>query len=138
MIVAQDLHKSFKTPTGTVRAVEGVRFTARDGEITGLLGPNGAGKTTTLRSLAGILRPTSGRVRIDNHDLIDDPLEAKRMRDKLVQRLEERLRVRLLNRTTRRVTVTPEGAAYYERTSRVLNDIGLHQDVVDALLRHRR
>lgn len=42
---------------------------------------------------------------------------------KLVQRLEERLRVRLLNRTTRRVTVTPEGAAYYERTSRVLNDI---------------
>jgi LysR family transcriptional regulator, regulator for bpeEF and oprC len=42
---------------------------------------------------------------------------------KLVQRLEERLRVKLLNRTTRRVTVTPEGAAYYERTSRVLNDI---------------
>ena len=43
MIVAQDLHKSFRTPTGVVRAVEGVRFTARDGEITGLLGPNGAG-----------------------------------------------------------------------------------------------
>jgi LysR family transcriptional regulator, regulator for bpeEF and oprC len=42
---------------------------------------------------------------------------------KFVQRLEERLRVKLLNRTTRRVTVTPEGAAYYERTSRVLNDI---------------
>jgi LysR family transcriptional regulator for bpeEF and oprC len=39
---------------------------------------------------------------------------------KLVQRLEERLRVKLLNRTTRRVTVTPEGAAYYERTSRAL------------------
>jgi LysR family transcriptional regulator for bpeEF and oprC len=42
---------------------------------------------------------------------------------KLVQRLEARLKVRLLNRTTRRVTVTPEGAAYYERTSRVLNDL---------------
>lgn len=42
---------------------------------------------------------------------------------KLVQRLEERLKVKLLNRTTRRVTVTPEGAAYYERTSRVLNDL---------------
>jgi len=42
---------------------------------------------------------------------------------KLVQRLEERLRVRLLNRTTRRVTVTPEGAAYYERSLRVLNDL---------------
>src|SRR3569623_3650509 len=42
---------------------------------------------------------------------------------KLVQRLEERLKVKLLNRTTRRVTVTPEGAAYYERTSRVRNDL---------------
>jgi len=42
---------------------------------------------------------------------------------RLIQSLEERLRVKLLNRTTRRVTVTPEGAAYYERTSRVLNDI---------------
>ncbi len=42
---------------------------------------------------------------------------------KLVQQLESRLKVKLLNRTTRRVTVTPDGAAYYERTSRVLNDL---------------
>ncbi|KQT11552.1 LysR family transcriptional regulator [Ramlibacter sp. Leaf400] len=42
---------------------------------------------------------------------------------KLVQQLEERLKVRLLNRTTRRVTVTADGAAYYERTSRLLNDL---------------
>jgi LysR family transcriptional regulator, regulator for bpeEF and oprC len=42
---------------------------------------------------------------------------------KLVQHLEGRLKVKLLNRTTRRVTVTPDGAAYYERTSRVLNDL---------------
>ena len=42
---------------------------------------------------------------------------------KLVQHLEARLRVRLLNRTTRRVTVTPDGAAYYERASRLLNDL---------------
>ncbi len=42
---------------------------------------------------------------------------------KLVQQLETRLRVKLLNRTTRRVTVTPDGAAYYERTSRLLNDL---------------
>ena len=42
---------------------------------------------------------------------------------KLVQHLEARLRVKLLNRTTRRVTVTPDGAAYYERTARLLNDL---------------
>jgi len=42
---------------------------------------------------------------------------------KLVQHLESRLKVKLLNRTTRRVTVTPDGAAYYERTIRVLNDL---------------
>lgn len=53
---------------------------------------------------------------------------------KLVQRLEERLRVRLLNRTTRRVTVTAEGAAYYERTSRVLNDI----DDIEASMTNAR
>ena len=47
MIEVRDLVKSF----GAVRAVSGVSFTARDGQITGLLGPNGAGKTTTLRML---------------------------------------------------------------------------------------
>ena len=59
-------------------AVDDLSFEVGPGEIVGLIGPNGAGKTTTLRSLAGILRPTSGRVRVDGHDLLDDPLEAKR------------------------------------------------------------
>src|SRR3954469_17850843 len=63
---------------GSFTAVDDLSFTVGGGQIVGLIGPNGAGKTTTLRSLAGILRPTSGRVRIDEHDLIDDPLEAKR------------------------------------------------------------
>ena len=59
-------------------AVDDLSFEVAPGEIVGLIGPNGAGKTTTLRSLAGILRPTSGHVRIDGHDLVSDPLEAKR------------------------------------------------------------
>ena len=63
---------------GAFTAVDDLSFHVAAGEIVGLIGPNGAGKTTTLRSLAGILRPTTGNVSIDGHDLIDDPLEAKR------------------------------------------------------------
>ena len=72
MIDVQDLHKSFKTKTGLVKAVQGVSFTARDGEITGLLGPNGAGKTTTLRMLYTLMSPESGRVQVDGLDSVKD------------------------------------------------------------------
>ncbi len=73
MIIANDLHKSFKTKTGTVRAVDGVHFEARDGEITGLLGPNGAGKTTTLRMLYTLMKPDAGQVLVDGVDAARDP-----------------------------------------------------------------
>ena len=59
-------------------AVDDLSFVAASGEIGGLIGPNGAGKTTTLRSIAGILRPTSGTVRIDGHDVVADSIAAKR------------------------------------------------------------
>jgi ABC-2 type transport system ATP-binding protein len=70
--------RTYATAAGSVNAVADLSFTVAAGEIVGLIGPNGAGKTTTLRSLAGILRPTSGRVSIDGYDLIGQPLEAKR------------------------------------------------------------
>lgn len=63
---------------GNLTAVDDLSFTATAGEIVGLIGPNGAGKTTTLRTLAGILRPTAGRVLLDGHDIVADPLEARR------------------------------------------------------------
>jgi sodium transport system ATP-binding protein len=74
MIVVKNLHKSF----GDVKAVRGVSFTARDGEITGLLGPNGAGKTTTLRMLYSLLPPDEGEIRIDGLDPGTDAMEIKR------------------------------------------------------------
>jgi ABC-2 type transport system ATP-binding protein len=77
-IAVEHFGRTYATTTGTFTAVDDLSFTVASGEIVGLIGPNGAGKTTTLRSLAGVLRPTSGRVRIDGHDLIDDPLEARR------------------------------------------------------------
>jgi ABC-2 type transport system ATP-binding protein len=63
---------------GAFTAVESMSFTVAAGEIVGLIGPNGAGKTTTLRSLAGILRPTAGHVRIDGYDIVEHAIEAKR------------------------------------------------------------
>lgn len=68
MIQVQALHKSFTTAKTVVKAVDGVSFEARDGEITGLLGPNGAGKTTTLRMLYTLMKPDSGRVLVDGRD----------------------------------------------------------------------
>ncbi|MGH8050589.1 MAG: ATP-binding cassette domain-containing protein [Arenimonas sp.] len=78
MIEVQDLHKSFKTKTGLVQAVQGVSFTARDGEITGLLGPNGAGKTTTLRMLYTLMNPDRGSVKVDGFDSIKEAENVRR------------------------------------------------------------
>lgn len=72
-IVVEDYHKIY----GQTVAVAGISFTVGPGEILGLLGPNGAGKTTTLRALAGILRPTRGRLLLDGHDVERDPVAAK-------------------------------------------------------------
>ncbi|OZB62078.1 MAG: ABC transporter [Lysobacterales bacterium 14-68-21] len=74
MIEVKDLHKAF----GAVKAVDGVTFAARDGEITGLLGPNGAGKTTTLRMLYTLMKPDRGQVLVDGIDAAVDPLSVRR------------------------------------------------------------
>jgi sodium transport system ATP-binding protein len=74
MIEARGLYKSF----GGLKAVDGVSFVARDGEITGLLGPNGAGKTTTLRMLYTLLRPDAGSIHVDGRDAQLEPLAVRR------------------------------------------------------------
>lgn len=73
MIRVSNLYKSF----GEVRAVQGISFEARDGEVTGLLGPNGAGKTTTLRMLYSLLPPDEGEIRIDDLDPTRDAMAIK-------------------------------------------------------------
>lgn len=62
---------------GSLPAVQDLSFSVKAGEILGLVGPNGAGKTTTLRSLAGIMPPTRGSLRIAGHDLATEPILAK-------------------------------------------------------------
>jgi len=74
MIEVQDVRKQF----GEVKALGGVSFSARDGQITALLGPNGAGKTTLLRTLIGLLKRDHGSISIDGVDPEKDPLAVRR------------------------------------------------------------
>ena len=73
MIALTNLTKRY----GSFTAVDAINLTVPPGELFGFLGPNGAGKTTTLRMIAGILRPTSGRVAIGGVDIERDPILAK-------------------------------------------------------------
>jgi ABC-2 type transport system ATP-binding protein len=75
MIRIENLVKSF----GTHRAVDGVSFNVERGEVLGFLGPNGAGKSTTMRMITGFYPPTSGSVSVGGHDVVEAPLEAKRL-----------------------------------------------------------
>ena len=63
---------------GDLRAVDDLSFTVQPREVMGLVGPNGAGKTTTLRCLVGIVPPSGGRIILAGHDIVTDPVAAKR------------------------------------------------------------
>jgi ABC-2 type transport system ATP-binding protein len=63
---------------GSKRAVDGVTFTVKRGEILGFLGPNGAGKSTTMKMITGFLQPTAGTAIVDGHDVTQDPVAVKR------------------------------------------------------------
>ena len=74
MIDVKGLVKAY----GTKRAVDGVSFSVRRGEILGFLGPNGAGKSTTMKMITGFLRPDEGTARVEGIDVAADPVAAKR------------------------------------------------------------
>ena len=75
MIKVENLVKAF----GAKLAVNDVSFTVERGEVLGFLGPNGAGKSTTMRMVTGFIPPTSGRITVGGHDIVDQPLAAKRL-----------------------------------------------------------
>src|SRR2546422_613331 len=87
MIEVQGLTKSY----GSVAAVADLSFSVAPGEVLGLVGPNGAGKTTTLRSLAGIVRPAAGTIRLGGHDLEQDPGAAKALPGELSRGMKQKL-----------------------------------------------
>ncbi len=75
MIKVQNLAKYF----GEKKAVDGISFNVERGEVLGFLGPNGAGKSTTMRMITGFIPPTEGTVSVGGFDIVEQPLEAKRL-----------------------------------------------------------
>ncbi len=73
----QQVEKTYTGARGTLRALAGVSFDIARGEFFGLLGPNGAGKTTLISILAGLTRPTGGRVAVMGHDVQRDEAAAR-------------------------------------------------------------
>jgi ABC-2 type transport system ATP-binding protein len=72
---AENLVKQF----GSIRALDGLTFNIRQGEIYGLIGPNGAGKTTALRIVSTLLLPTSGSIRVFDLDVVNQAAEVRRI-----------------------------------------------------------
>ena len=74
MIEIKNLVKHY----GDKKALKGISFTVKDNEVLGFLGPNGAGKSTTMNIITGYLSSTSGSVKINGHDILEEPELAKK------------------------------------------------------------
>ncbi len=111
-----------------VKAVNGISFEVRQGEIFGLLGPNGAGKTTTIKILTTLLAPTSGAARVAGHDVVADPLGVRKQICVVVQEnaIELYLSVRNNFRTFGRFHGLTS-REIEERTDRVTELFGLRE-----------
>ena len=78
VVEVRDLVKQYGSGKTAFTAVKGVSFTVKPGEVFGFLGPNGAGKTTTISTLCTLLKPTSGSVRINGYDIVQQANDVRR------------------------------------------------------------
>lgn len=151
MIEIKGVTKSY---SGTVKAVNQIDLSVRRGEIFGFLGPNGAGKTTTIKMITGIIQADSGSIVINDVDIANDPLQAKKqfgyvpdspdlfLRLKGIEYLNFMADMYEVNRTLRKERI--EAIAPRFEMDRVLNDTiqsyshGMRQKIVlmGALIHH--
>jgi len=131
MLEVIDLVKHY----GKIRAVDGVSFTVREGELFGFLGPNGAGKTTTIKVCTGLLKPTRGQVRVGGFDIAREPVEAKGNLGYAPDNpfLYEKLTAREFLQFVGAVYLRKKPAGVMERVDEVLEMIGL-ADRADELI----
>jgi len=123
-----------KIYSGSVKAVDDVSLTVKEGEIFGFLGPNGAGKTTTIKMIVGLLQPTSGSIHIDNIDVLTSPVEAKMKMGYVADEplvMEKITGVQYLNMISDVFLVPPKTRA--ERASKLLQNFKLSDAVKDPV-----
>ena len=92
---------------GPLTAVDDVSFSVAQGEVVGFLGPNGAGKSTTMKMIAGFLAPTSGRVQVNGHDVVEKPIEIKKCIGYLPEGIGVVVRVRSLDNGSKAFEPSP-------------------------------
>ncbi len=78
MIEIQAVTKKFQDKKKSITALKHVSFSVKEGQVVGLLGENGAGKTTLLRSIATLLTPTEGTIKVAGYDTVKNPIEVKK------------------------------------------------------------
>jgi ABC-2 type transport system ATP-binding protein len=123
-----------KIYSGSVKAVDDVSLTVKEGEIFGFLGPNGAGKTTTIKMIVGLLQPTYGSVHIDDIDVLTSPVEAKMKMGYVADEplvMEKITGVQYLNLISDVFLVPPKTRA--ERASKLLQNFKLSNAVKDPV-----
>ncbi len=114
IVSIQDLRKTYE---GGFEALRGVSLDIEDGEILALLGPNGAGKTTLISCVCGMNTPTSGRILVDGHDVVDDYRAARSLIGLVPQEVSLEPFERVINtvRFSRGLFGKPHDDAYLER-----------------------
>jgi len=123
-----------KIYSGSVKAVDDVSLTVKEGEIFGFLGPNGAGKTTTIKMIVGLLQPTSGSIHIDNIDVLTSPVEAKMKMGYVADEplvMEKITGIQYLNMISDVFLIPPKTRA--ERASKLLQNFKLSDAVKDPV-----
>jgi len=133
IVQVQDLEKIYSTRK--VKAVAGVSFSVRAGEVFGLLGPNGAGKTTTIGILTTRILPTAGKAFVSSIDVVRDPVSVKPHIAVVPQRSN-------LDRSLTAIENLTFHAAYFgmshrdrrERALRLLSQFGLAKRTDDKII----
>ena len=108
--------------------VNDISFTAKQGQIVGFLGPNGAGKTTTMRMITGFLKPSNGNIYINDIDILNNPVEAKKQFGYLAEGVPSYLDMKVYDFLKFIASIRGyKGSKLYDCLDRVIHQVNLEE-----------